>query len=88
MREGVRAAQLVALALLHRILAWGLQHFVSPEANWLILRHFHLGSQVLAFVAAQLAGARRRTSPLEPPDIESAARTTCSSSTTSTCSTS
>jgi hypothetical protein len=29
--------------LLHRLLAWGLQRFVSPEANWLVLRHFHLG---------------------------------------------
>jgi len=51
--------------LLHRILAWGLQRFVSPEANWLILRHFHLGSQILAFIAAN-APARVSTTPLEP----------------------
>lgn len=54
--------------LLHRILAWGLQHFVSPEANWLILRHFHLGSQVLAFIGRN-SPAPVATSPLEPPDI-------------------
>lgn len=38
--------------ILHRLLASNLQRFVSPEANWLILRHFHLGSQILAFIAA------------------------------------
>src|SRR5256885_9349130 len=38
--------------LLHRLLAFSMNRFVSPEANWLILRHFHLGSQILAFVAA------------------------------------
>jgi hypothetical protein len=37
---------------LHRLLAWGLRNFLRPEANWLILRHFHLGSQSLAFIAA------------------------------------
>src|SRR5690606_34997470 len=51
--------------LLHRILAWGLEHFVSPEANWLILRHFHLGSQILAFIARN-APVPVTTTPLEP----------------------
>jgi len=55
--------------LLHRILAWGLKHFVSPEANWLILRHFHLGSQVLAFIGRN-SPAPVGTSPLEPADID------------------
>jgi hypothetical protein len=54
--------------LLHRFLAWGLQHFVSPEANWLILRHFHLGSQVLAFIGAN-SPAPVGTSPLAPMTI-------------------
>lgn len=54
--------------LLHRILAWGLEHFVSPEANWLILRHFHLGSQILAFIGRN-APAPVVTSPLEPRAI-------------------
>lgn len=36
---------------MHRLLAWGMQHFIRPEANWLILRHFHLGSQVMEFIA-------------------------------------
>lgn len=54
---------------LHRLLAWGLRNFVSPEANWLILRHFHLGAQVLAFVAAN-APTRVETSPLTPQTID------------------
>ena len=55
--------------LLHRFLAWGLTHFVSPEANWLILRHFHLGSQVLSFIGRN-SPAPVATSPLEPMDID------------------
>lgn len=54
--------------LLHRFLAWGLEHFVSPEAKWLILRHFHLGSQVLAFVARN-APVNVETAPLTPACI-------------------
>ncbi len=55
--------------LLHRFLAWGLKRFVSPEANWLILRHFHLGSQVLAFIGRN-SPAPVGTHPLEPADID------------------
>jgi len=54
--------------LLHRILAWGLEHFVSPEANWLILRHFHLGAQILSFIARN-APVQVSTTPLEPMRI-------------------
>jgi hypothetical protein len=39
-----------ASRMLHRILVWGLKGFVSPEANWLILRHFHLGAQIIEFI--------------------------------------
>jgi len=55
--------------LLHRMLAWGLKRFVSPEANWLILRHFHLGSQALAFIGAN-SPVPVETSPLEPADLD------------------
>lgn len=44
---------------LHRLLAWGMENFIRPEANWLILRHFHLGSQVLEFIA--------RNAPVDVP---------------------
>ena len=56
-------------ALLHKILVWGLKRYVSPEANWLILRHFHLGSQILAFIAAN-SPAPITTSPLTPQNID------------------
>lgn len=55
--------------MLHNLLAWGLKRFVSPEANWLILRHFHLGSQVLSFIGRN-SPAPVGTSPLEPADID------------------
>jgi hypothetical protein len=56
--------------LLHRILVWTLNTWVSPEANTLILRHFHLGSQILAFIAANVCGADVPLSPLEPVTLD------------------
>lgn len=53
---------------LHRLLAWGMEHFIRPEANWLILRHFHLGSQVLSFIARN-APVDVPTNPLRPGRI-------------------
>lgn len=53
---------------LHRLLAWGMENFIRPEANWLILRHFHLGSQVLQFIAAN-APVEVATHPLRPNAI-------------------
>lgn len=54
---------------LHRLLAWGMRNFIRPEANWLILRHFHLGSQVLEFIARN-APVDVPTSPLRPMVID------------------
>lgn len=54
---------------LHRLLAWGMRNFIRPEANWLILRHFHLGSQVLEFIARN-APVEVPTSPLKPLVID------------------
>lgn len=53
---------------LHRLLAWGMENFIRPEANWLILRHFHLGSQALAFIARN-APVEVPTNPLAPEKI-------------------
>ena len=58
-----------ASLLLHRILAWGMSRCLSPEANWLVMRHFHLGSQILAFIAAN-SGVRVALSPLTPMAID------------------
>lgn len=54
---------------LHRILAWGLKNFVSPDANLLIFRHFHAGSEILEFIASNVAGIELKTSPLKPYDF-------------------
>lgn len=53
---------------MHRLLAWGMENFISPEANWLILRHFHLGSQVLGFIARN-APVEVPVNPLQPAAI-------------------
>lgn len=55
--------------LLHRSLVWGLKRFVRPEANWLIMRHFHLGSQILAFIAAN-SPVPISTTPLTPSTLD------------------
>ncbi|CAN5144204.1 hypothetical protein BH11PSE11_BH11PSE11_06010 [soil metagenome] len=42
--------------VLHHLLSWSLKKFVSPNANWLILRHFHLGAEIQRFIAANVPG--------------------------------
>lgn len=62
---------LTSSRILHRMIVWGMKTFVRPEANWLILRHFHLGSQVLAFIGANaLPGQTLPSHPLKPADID------------------
>ncbi|MDX5347025.1 MAG: hypothetical protein LPK19_07240, partial [Hymenobacteraceae bacterium] len=56
--------------ILHRILAWGLKHFVSPDANLLIFRHFHVGSEILQFIAYNIENVEMKTSPLKPKDFD------------------
>ncbi|MBN4062367.1 MAG: hypothetical protein COA57_15415 [Flavobacteriales bacterium] len=55
--------------ILHRILSWGLRCFVSPDANLLIFRHFHVGSEILEFIAGNIKGVEVQTSPLKPKDF-------------------
>jgi len=54
--------------LLHKSIRWGLQIFGSPQANTLILRHFHIGTELLAFMKANsgVDPASIRTIPLKP----------------------
>jgi uncharacterized protein DUF6999 len=56
--------------ILHRLIYLGLKHFVSPEANFLILRHFHIGSEILAFVASNAPGVKMQLNPLKPEKLE------------------
>lgn len=58
-----------ASRMLHRLLAEGLKRFVSPEANWLILRHFTLGAQILEFIGRN-APVTVETSPLTPVALD------------------
>ncbi len=55
---------------LHRLLAWALGTFVRPEANWLILRHFHIGSEILDFTARNAPGTSVPLRPLRPRRLE------------------
>jgi hypothetical protein len=52
--------------LLHRLLAWGLRTFVRPDANWLLLRHFHIGSEILDFIARNVPDTNVPLNPLRP----------------------
>ncbi len=56
--------------LLHKLIVFSLNKFVRPEANWLILRHFHIGSEALAFIAKNVEGVSVPTSPLRPRNIK------------------
>lgn len=55
--------------LLHKFIAWALSVFATPEANWLILRHFWIGSENLAFINANIKGAGVKMNPLTPSDL-------------------
>ncbi len=56
--------------ILHRILSWGLKNFVSKDANLLIFRHFHVGSEIMEFIASNIDGIEIKTSPLKPYNFE------------------
>lgn len=50
---------------LHRLIHWGLRTFATPETNLLIMRHFHIGTELLAFIRTN-AGVDIATHPLRP----------------------
>lgn len=54
---------------LHRLIHWGLRHFGSPDANHLILRHFHIGTELLAFIKANAGPVSVETVPLWPTTL-------------------
>ena len=56
--------------LLHLFIYWGLKYFVSPPANFLILRHFHMGSEILAFIESNTPGIDIELHPLKPHSLE------------------
>lgn len=52
--------------VLHKSIYWGLKTFVRPDANYLILRHFHIGSEILKFVASNVDGVDVPLKSLHP----------------------
>lgn len=61
---------LTSSKILHRSIFWGLRTFVRPDANYLILRHFHIGSEILQFVATNVPGVSIPLRPLRPRNLE------------------
>ncbi|MDQ1914183.1 hypothetical protein RAC89_27685 [Paenibacillus sp. GD4] len=55
---------------LHRVLYWGMKTFISPEANYMILRHFYLGSEVLRFIRDNVPGVEVPLNPLKPTNLD------------------
>ena len=55
---------------LHLMIYWGLRLFVTPEANWLILRHFHIGTELLQFIKDNVVGVKIETLALRPTRLE------------------
>ncbi len=49
--------------LLHRSIVWGMTNFVNAEANYLIVRHFNIGTQMLRFMADNIGGLEMRWAP-------------------------
>lgn len=62
--------RLTSPRLLHRLIVWGMRNFLSPDANYLIFRHFHIGSQMLKFLADNAGGIAVRAHPLKPRRLE------------------
>tara|TARA_B100000029_G_C17576100_1_gene958204 strand:+ start:1312 stop:2235 length:924 start_codon:yes stop_codon:yes gene_type:complete len=63
------APRSAACGLLHKMIYWGMRGFVSPPANWLIMRHFHIATEVLAFVAANTKGVEIEVDELRPEKL-------------------
>jgi hypothetical protein len=61
----ISSPHLQSSKLLHRLLAWNMKHFLTPQANLLVMRHFHLGTEILGFIADN-AGVQVETTPLRP----------------------
>ena len=79
-RLWIVAAQLVhtvsprwphAPRFLHRSIGWGMRHFLTPDANRLILRHFHLGAEILRFISDNATpGYHPELEPMRPRRVQ------------------
>lgn len=55
---------------LHKLIHWGLRNFASRDANLLIMRHFHIGTEILAFIKANSGVDNIQTVPLRPRTLK------------------
>jgi len=55
--------------LLHHSIYHGLRWFVSPHANYLVVRHFHIGTELLEFVARNSQGVEMKLNGLRPGSL-------------------
>ena len=73
---GVKLLRLVIPAwfssseLLHQLIYWGLKYFVTADSNYLILRHFIIGTEILNFIADNAEVNITSTQPLRPNCLE------------------
>ncbi len=56
--------------LLHKTIHWGLRTFGTPETNTLILRHFHVGTELLTFMRVNAGAADISSHPLRPTTLK------------------
>lgn len=54
---------------LHRLIHWGLKTFATPDANLLIMRHFNIGTEILAFIKANAGPVSIESFPLLPKTL-------------------
>ena len=57
--------------LLHHSIAFGMKYFLTPDANMLILRHFHIGAQILRFISDNATpGYHPTLQPMTPRTVD------------------
>lgn len=61
--------KLTSSKICHWLIYKGLHIFVRRDANYLVLRHFHIGTEVLEFVATNVPGVKIPLNPLRPANL-------------------
>lgn len=61
---------LTSSKLLHYLIYLGQKYFVSPEANYVILRHFHIGSQILKFLSVNILNTEVTLKSIRPTELK------------------
>ena len=56
--------------LLHKTISWGMTFFLRRDTNYLILRHFNIGTQILQFLTANIDNIKIKGHPLEPKKVK------------------